>query len=121
MEAGVGGLNPEDMEVLGEKAFPEGHVDLLIKEAVRKGISRKVVLEVKAGAATRKNIEQIRYYMQVLGEECVGGVLIARSFSPRLRDVIGEPIVGASEFGLELPNTPIPFSEVVNRLTLAPA
>ena len=78
------------MEVLGEKAFPEGHVDLLIKEAVRKGISRKVVLEVKAGAATRKNIEQIRYYMQVLGEECVGGVLIARSFSPRLRDVIGE-------------------------------
>src|SRR5438132_3825025 len=110
MEAGVGGLNPEDMEVLGEKAFPEGHVDLLIKEAVRKGISRKVVLEVKAGAATRKNIEQIRYYMQVLGEECVGGVLIARRLSPSLREVIGESIVGGCEFGLEIQNTQILLS-----------
>lgn len=38
-------ISPEELEILGEKAFPEGHVDMLIKNATPKGISQKIIIE----------------------------------------------------------------------------
>lgn len=49
--AGSGNIRAEDFEVLGEKALPEGHIDLLIKDRVPKGYSRRVIVEVKTGKA----------------------------------------------------------------------
>ena len=45
-------LDVKRLEVLGEKALPEGHVDILIKEAIPIGLSKKIVLEVKDGQGT---------------------------------------------------------------------
>jgi RecB family endonuclease NucS len=74
-------LAADSLEVLGEKAFQEGHVDILIKEKTPIGLSRKIIAEVKSRQGTIRDIEQLKGYMGELGEECVSGVLIASTFS----------------------------------------
>jgi len=72
--------------ILSEKALPQGHVDILIKEAVPIGIAKKIVVEVKLGRANKASIEQLRSYMAELGEECVAGVLIAENVPKRIKE-----------------------------------
>lgn len=81
---GLNGLQAKDFELLGEKALPEGHVDILIKDYYPKGRSTEIVVEVKTGEAKLEHVIQARNYMHELGEECVAGVLIARGFSKRV-------------------------------------
>lgn len=76
----LGHLSAEDLEVLGEKALAEGHVDILIKDRVPITQVRKIVVEVKLRRASRKDIEQLCKYMQEIGDECIAGVLIAEDF-----------------------------------------
>ena len=83
-EIGGAGISPEEFEVLGEKAFPEGHVDILIKEATPKGVTRKIIIEVKTGIAKRQDLTQLRSYAEEIGNECIAAVLIARSFGPTI-------------------------------------
>ena len=73
-------LDVESLEVLGEKALPEGHIDILIKEAVPIGISRKVIVEVKIGKGSERDLEQLEKYVDELGGEVAAGVLVARDF-----------------------------------------
>lgn len=77
----LGEVNARDFEVLGEKALPEGHIDLLVKDIAPIGASRKVVIEVKTGKASARDVRQVKGYADELGSECVGGALIAGSFS----------------------------------------
>jgi hypothetical protein len=79
--AGINNSDVEKLEVLGEKALPEGHIDILIKEAVPIGLSRKIVLEVKMGKALDRDIEQLERYANELGIECIGSILIAEEFT----------------------------------------
>ena len=72
------------LEILGEKAFPEGFVDILIKEATPTGISRKIIIEVKTDVAREQDIEQIEGYADEIGEECIGAILIAKKFSKKI-------------------------------------
>ncbi len=76
-------LRPESFEILSEKALPQGHVDILIKEAVPIGMAKKIVVEVKLGRTSKASVDQLKSYMAELGEECVAGVLIAGSV-PRM-------------------------------------
>lgn len=78
--ADVSKLDVQSLEVLGEKALPQGHVDILIKEAVPIGISRKVIVEVKIGKGSERDLEQLEKYVEELGSEVVSGVLVAREF-----------------------------------------
>jgi len=73
-------ISPDIFEVLGEKAFPEGHVDILIKESTPVGISRKIIIEVKTGVANEQDLNQLRNYVNEIGEECIAAVLIAKKF-----------------------------------------
>lgn len=82
--AGLGNLRAEDFEVLSEKALPEGHIDLLIKDRVPTGYSRKIMVEVKTGKARLQDVAQLENYLSEVGHECVGGVLVARHFSRKL-------------------------------------
>lgn len=84
--SGIGTVDvpPEEFEVLGEKAFPEGHVDILIKEATPIGVTRKIIIEVKTGAAIKQDLNQLRSYTEEIGEECIAAILIARKFSPMI-------------------------------------
>lgn len=78
-------LKANDFEVLGEKALPEGHIDILIKDSVPTGYSRKIILEVKLNKAELKDVKQLENYVKELGkDECLGGVLIAKEFSKKV-------------------------------------
>ncbi|MBI3742852.1 MAG: hypothetical protein HY261_01000 [Chloroflexi bacterium] len=84
---GLGGLAGAPLEILGEKALPEGHVDVLIKDAAPIGTSRQIPVEVKLGVATTRDVEQLANYVRLLGKECVGGALVARGASRAVRAV----------------------------------
>jgi len=71
---------PETFEVLGEKALPEGFVDMVIKHKHPEGQDKLLLVEVKTGTATSKDVAQISNYLHILGEDAVGGILVARKF-----------------------------------------
>ncbi|MEX0800937.1 MAG: hypothetical protein WD379_06970 [Dehalococcoidia bacterium] len=119
--AGIHRLDTTKLEALGEKAFPEGHVDILIKEATPMGMSRKVVVEVKFGAATSANIEQLRLYMERLGEECAGGVLVAGSFGKRILNRAAEHGIACSQYSLEgIGETPLDCDSLLSHFRVTP-
>jgi hypothetical protein len=76
-------LNPESLEVLGEKALPEGHVDIFLKESVPIGKAKKIPIEVKLGKASTKDLEQLEKYKAELGSECICACLVARDFQKK--------------------------------------
>jgi len=118
--AGISGVDADRMEVLGEKAFPEGHVDVLIKEATPIGMGRKVVVEVKLNQATNADIQQLRLYMNGLGEECAGGILVARNFGERTRRRAAQHGIVCTTYSLEsLGETPRPYSQLLDCFSLA--
>ena len=73
-----------DFEVLGEKALPQGHVDILLKQRTPIGSAAKIPIEVKTNEAKEKDLEQIRGYMDELRGECPTGVLLAAGFGKRV-------------------------------------
>jgi len=80
--------NASEFEVLGEKALPEGYVDIFIKLRHPTASNRYILVEVKTGKAQRKDIRQLLEYMSEYGREAVGGVLVARDF-PRKANADG--------------------------------
>ncbi|MCD6464250.1 hypothetical protein J7L02_01870 [Candidatus Woesearchaeota archaeon] len=112
----VNSLNPKELEILGEKALPEGHIDLLIKESVPIGLSRNIVIEVKLNKATEKDFEQLLFYIKEFGEECLKGVLIAKDFSKKSvkRYLQVSPII----YALNNFDNPKSFLELLNSLKL---
>ncbi|RKY91520.1 hypothetical protein DRQ15_04770 [candidate division KSB1 bacterium] len=74
----------KDFEVLGEKALPEGHIDILIKDCIPAGYTRKIIIEVKTGKANFGDIIQLEKYVTEVGDECVLGILIARGFPKKV-------------------------------------
>ncbi|MFQ5860491.1 MAG: hypothetical protein ACE5IG_02955 [Dehalococcoidia bacterium] len=87
-------LDARQFETLGEKAFPEGHADLLVKETVPIGTAKKIVIEVKQGRAQPKDLDQLTGYMKELGAECLGSLFVARDFSAKtLREAKGKSVL----------------------------
>jgi hypothetical protein len=74
-------VKAENLEVLGEKALPEGHIDIFIKEAIPVGESKNIIVEIKAGEAKKIDFEQLERYLREFGSECLKAVLIAKDFS----------------------------------------
>lgn len=107
-------LNTSKLEVLGEKALPEGHIDILIKEAVPMGLSRKIVIEVKSGVAKIQDIAQLSSYLHEMGSECLAGILIAKDFSGKVLEEATKQ--GIHIFRYELNtfnnNTSVSFNEL---------
>jgi len=77
---------PEEFEVLGEKALPEGYVDIFIKLRHPRGTNKYLPVEVKTGKAQRKDLEQLRGYINEFSNETVGGILIAKDFPKSVLD-----------------------------------
>ncbi|MHC1589726.1 MAG: PDDEXK family nuclease [Candidatus Hecatellaceae archaeon] len=109
-------LYADELEVLGEKSLPRGYVDILIKEAIPTGISRKIIIEVKRGNATAKSFEQLEAYKQELGKECIAAVLIAQKINEKLKRKFQS--IKAVEYHIgSLPNT-FTFPELVKAINL---
>ena len=120
LQLGIDAALASQLEVLGEKAVSEGHVDILIKDRVPIAAALKLVVEVKRPKAKAGDLLQLRAYMDEFGKECIGGVLIAEGF-PRamLRDALGMKI---SLLKYELPldwSQPRTFQEIQNGLRLS--
>ena len=112
---------PDALEVLGEKAFPEGFVDILIKEAAPTGISRKIVIEVKTGAVKTKDLTQLKTYTDEIGQECISGILIAKKFPKTvIKEAQNSQIKLISyDFGEFMEMTaPVTFQDLLNSFTL---
>ncbi|MFQ6074890.1 MAG: hypothetical protein ACE5Z5_01975 [Candidatus Bathyarchaeia archaeon] len=77
-------LETKNLEILGEKALPEGHIDIIIKEAIPIGTSKKIILEVKTSRGSERDLNQLSEYVKELGDECIAGVLIAKVFSRKV-------------------------------------
>lgn len=76
-----GGVQAGALEVLGEKALPQGHIDLLLKQRVPLGTALKIPIEVKTERAQPEDVDQLHGYMDELTDKCPMGVLIAADFS----------------------------------------
>jgi hypothetical protein len=111
-------LDAKNLEVLGEKALPEGHIDILIKEATPMGTSKKIIVEVKTGKASEKNFEQLKDYINELGEECIRGVLIAKDFSKKPQAKF-KNIITPITYYLKDFTDPLSFEELKNKLDLS--
>jgi hypothetical protein len=118
----VGAKIPADkMEVLGEKAIPEGHIDILIKEAFPTGLSRKIIVEVKAGTASLKDVHQLEAYIQEIGQECLCGILFAKNASKKvIAQAVSKNIkIATYSLGRHAEMTsPIAFDEIIRNLGL---
>lgn len=109
------------LEVLGEKAFPQGHVDLLLKDRVPLGIGLKIPIEVKVNRAQTKDLLQLRGYMDEIGSECPFGLLIASDFNKRILKAAHNNAIKLIRYRLtsDLKQAPT-FDEISTGLMLEP-
>ena len=112
-------IEADCLEVLSEKALPQGHVDILLKEAIPIGRAAKVPIEVKLGRANRRSLEQLKGYRSEFGAECIATVLIAEEFSRGLIKAATEMSITLVKYRLNIDWTaPKPFDEIVSNLQL---
>ncbi len=76
--------SPDEFEVLGEKALPEGYVDIFIKLRLPLATNKYILVEVKTGKVRKKDLEQLRGYISEFGNEAVGGVIIGRDYPKKM-------------------------------------
>lgn len=117
-KVGLHDLKASDFEVLGEKALPEGHIDILIKDSKPIGISRKIIIEVKTGSVNANDVKQLKKYITELGDECIAGILIGRQSSKKtLREATSEKIpVFFYSFGDIYKDSETSFEELISKL-----
>lgn len=70
----------EDYEVLGEKALPEGYVDIFIKQKYPAGLNKLILVEVKTGKVQKKELAQLKGYLDEFRGDSAGALMIAREF-----------------------------------------
>ena len=119
-QIGIETLDTSKLEVLGEKALAEGHIDILIKEAIPIGLARKIIIEVKTGLAKPQDINQLSMYLDEMGNECLAGVLIARDFSKKILQEAKRQGISTFVYRLDMIESGIPvsFNELKEELQL---
>jgi len=110
-------LLERDMEILGERALPEGHLDLVLKDAKPVGDSVQLPIEVKLNRCDESDLAQLRGYIEQLKPECPGGVLLAETI-PREFDTPDDVALVRAQFdGLDM-GTPRTLEAMRDALTL---
>ena len=75
--------------------------------------------EVKTGAATTADLDQLASYVRTLGEECLRGVLIAGKPSGRVRTQARELGISIFTYSVALTAEPSPFEAIADSFALA--
>lgn len=119
-KVGLQALKASDFEVLGEKALPEGHIDMLIKDSAPVGASRKIIIEVKTGIVNTNDVKQLKSYMNEMGNECIAGILIGAKFSKKtLQEATNEKVtVCFYSFRDVYKNSEASFEELLSKLCI---
>ncbi len=113
-------LEATEFEVLGEKAFPEGHIDILIKDIHPKEKARKIIVEVKKENAKKEDIRQLKSYIEEIKEECIVGILISKNFPKKIVQIAREEGIVLLKYSfenLEI-NKVYTFDELLNMFKL---
>jgi hypothetical protein len=92
---GLADAQAEGLEVLGEKALTQGHIDLLLKPRTPIGTAIKIPIEVKTDRGQPEDTVQLRGYMDELPGECPIGILIASDFNKKTA-------AKAADYGIKL-------------------
>jgi hypothetical protein len=110
-----------ELEILGEKALAQGHIDLLLKERIPLGSSIKIPIEVKTKRGQSKDLAQIQGYMAELRGQCPMGVLIAADFGRQEAASAARNHVRLVRHQLKVDLNGSPtFEEICQGLTLEP-
>jgi len=110
-------VQDREIEVLGERALPEGHLDILLKDSEPVGSSVQLPIEVKLNRCDDDDLQQLRDYMTQLQPECPGGVLLAETI-PRDFDVPDDVTLLRAKFdGIDM-GEPQTMADMENALTL---
>ena len=108
---------PRYLEVLGEKALPEGHVDILIKERTPIGKAKLIIIEVKSGRAYLRDLKQLEKYRAEIGSECIGACLIAKDFPRKI--IKSENNIKLLKYNLDImKNEAYTLNQLLKSLTL---
>lgn len=109
--------NSGTLEVLSEKALPQGHVDILIKNAVPIGYSKQIVVEIKRKKAAEKDVVQLLTYLEELGDESEAGILIANEFPKKLLQKYKTSKVRFVKYSMDSSNSDVvPFETLVKNV-----
>lgn len=113
------GAQASALEILGEKALTQGHIDLLLKQRIPMGSAVKLPIEVKTKRAQPGDLAQLRAYMDELLDECPMGVLVAADFNKKVIDEAEGLGIGLVRYTLnsDLKKSPT-FEEIWQGLTL---
>ena len=73
-----------NLEALSERALTQGLIDVLLKESIPIGTSKQIVIEIKTNKASIEDLEQVEAYVKEIGQDCIGGILIAKDFQKNI-------------------------------------
>jgi hypothetical protein len=108
-----------DLEVLGEKAIPNGHIDILLKRRAPLGSDMKIPIEVKTQKAGPDDLDQLIGYTDELRGECAMGILLARDFHKAVIARAAQTNVKLVRYELSADLKGMPtFEEILQGLTL---
>ena len=120
-QIGLSEVHASTLEILGEKALAEGHIDLLLKERIPLGSALKIPIEVKTKGATAKDVRQLRGYMAELHGECPAAMLVAEDFGKKAITEASDNRIRLVRYELktDLKGKPA-FEEIYKSLSLNP-
>lgn len=112
-------VTASDFEVLGEKALPQGHVDILLKRRTPFGTTVKIPIEVKTKDAKEADVQQVSGYVDELRGECPTGILLAGGFGKKVLSKAASAGIRLVRYTLnvDLKDTPA-FGEICQGLIL---
>jgi len=114
-------IRATELEILGEKAFPEGHIDLLLKQRVPLGSSMRLPIEVKTKTGQAKDMSQVSGYLKELPQETPCGILIAADFNKTVIKAAAENRIRLVRYKLNADLSKAQtFEEICTSLTLQP-
>jgi len=116
----IGVKNSINFEPLGEKALPEGHVDILLKERETEGKCHKIIIEVKTGKVSKNNIKQLKGYLKEMSDECIAGIIIASRFSKPMLEYVRSNDISCFSYSFESLNKNLKYSfeDLLHKLKL---
>lgn len=109
------------LEILGEKATTQGHIDLLLKQRVPIGSALELPIEVKTKRGKPEDLVQLSGYMGELAGECPIGLLVAADFNKQTVAHAAERKIRLVRYAIraDLEEAPT-FEEIHQSLTLEP-
>jgi len=81
-------------------------------------VSRKILVEVKTGRASKGDFQQLKGYVDEVGKECIIGIMIAKEFSRKTIEKYGNMLVPLRYSFGDISLDHVTFEEMKNNFSL---